>query len=264
MVARELYPVSIVGTGPGNTDFLAVRAARVIRSADVVLYDCKTASLALSLADAKATIRYVERPAGGCVPGELSEMLRIVRDFHYEGLRVVRLKVGDPTLFAGEVDECRFLGEMAIPYEIIPGITPAASAAATYAIPTSLKCRTNAVISLIVNSLGEGEAEIRDALRMLRHGATLVLYMVGPNLEKVMHLMIEAEGNPATPVVAVSKSGWPDEAMVSASIGTVAASIAERGLKEPIIYFIGSHIEVRSVRTGSALAFVSGTASGCL
>ncbi|ABL64501.1 Uroporphyrin-III C/tetrapyrrole (Corrin/Porphyrin) methyltransferase [Chlorobium phaeobacteroides DSM 266] len=231
-------PVSIVGTGPGDPDLLTVRASRIIRSADVILYDCATAKPALSIASETAIIHEVNRQASAGKPS----ILELIEMYYHEGRKVVRLKVGDPMLFGGEIDECRALKALNIPFEVVAGITAGSSAASSYALPISLKYQSNSVTYIIADEPGADFALFRDASRLLRHGSTIVLYMATKNLENIFRVFVE-EGVPETMAVfAVGKSGWPDESSAEGTMRDIVAQIELRQLKEPIIFFLGRHL----------------------
>lgn len=244
------YPVSIVGTGPGDPDLLTVRAARIIRNADVILYDCHTAESALSVASITATVRFVEREKEVVQAGVYarnSRMVELIKAYYNEGLRVVRLRVGDPMMFGGANDDCRALERLHIPYEVVAGVSAGAAAACTYALPISEKYQSDSVTYLIANEIVDNFALVRDSAKLLRHGSAIVFYMATVNLEGIVQTFLE-EGVPAAmPIVAVSKSGWPDEAYAVATIGDVSVLWASGKLREPVVYFVGHHLAIRNL-----------------
>ena len=149
------FPVSIVGTGPGDPDLLTVRAARVISEADIILYDCDPARHALTIAPASAKIVRVDRHADNSSASHFGKdsILDLIVEHYRQGKKVVRLKVGDPMLFGGKIEECHALRRMEIPFEVVPGVTAGASAANTYALSISTKYKSNAVIYLIADEI---------------------------------------------------------------------------------------------------------------
>jgi uroporphyrin-III C-methyltransferase len=240
--------VHIVGTGPGDTELLTVMAVSVIRSADIVLYDCRTVEPALSLVAPSARIQLVERASyeHGLGDREATPMVSAIREHHLAGLRVVRLKAGDPTLFGGEVDECDVLGRLGVPYTIVPGVSAGAAAAAAYALPISRKFESDAVLSIIAAEITDDFALMRDAARLLQHGASIVLYMATANLPAILQVFLE-EGVPASmPLVAVSKAGWPEESCLESTLGEMQGFASTSLLKEPVVYTIGRYVRVRT------------------
>lgn len=250
--AGQKNMVLIVGTGPGDPGLLTVRAEAAIRQADVILYDCRTVEPALCVASESATICSVDRSlyekGEGC--REETPMVLAIRDHYQKGLRVVRLRAGDPALFGGEVDEGDVLTRLGIPWEVIPGVSAGAAAACAYAMPVSRKFESDAVLNIIAASITDDFALIRDAARLLGHGATLVLYMATANLPGILRVFRE-EGVPDDmPVVAVSRVGWPEEAFTRTTPGEMDRDGFTSALSEPVVYHIGRYIRIRKIPAG--------------
>ncbi|HWR02068.1 MAG TPA: SAM-dependent methyltransferase [Chlorobaculum sp.] len=238
----------IVGTGPGDPGLLTLEADSAIRNADIILYDCKAVEPVLIIAPATAAVIAVERSqyenGQGC--REETPMIRAIREHYNNGLRVVRLKAGDPTLFGGEVDECDVLDRIGIPYRILPGVSAGAAAASAYAVPISRKFESDAVVNIIVNEITDDLGQLLgNGAKMLRCGATMVLYMATSNLPGILRIFAEAGVSEETPVVAVSKAGWPEEAMVETTLGAMGAGGISPGITEPVVYTIGRYVRVR-------------------
>jgi uroporphyrin-III C-methyltransferase len=250
--------VCIVGTGPGDPGLLTVQAESAIRNADVILYDCRTVEPSLGIASESALILAVDRSmyehGEGC--REETPMVVAIREHFEKGLRVVRLKTGDPTLFGGEVDECDVLGRLGIPCKVIPGISSGAAAACAYSMPISRKFESDAVLNIISAAITDDFALIRDSAQLLGHGATVVLYMATANLPGILRVFREAGVPDGMPVIAVSKAGWPDEAFVRTTLGELDASGCSTGLPEPVVYTIGRYVRVRSVPVRSQELFI--------
>lgn len=253
--------VFIIGTGPGDPGLLTVRAAAAIREAEVILYDCRTVEPALAVASAGAAIVCVDRSLYEQGKGRREEtpMIRAIREHYGKGLRVVRLKTGDPALFGGEVDEGDMLDCIGIPYEVIPGVSAGAAVASAYALPVSRKFESDAVLNIIAATITDDFALIRDAARLLGHGASIVLYMATVNLPGI-HRVFREEGVPdEMPVVAVSKTGWPGEAFVSTTLGEMVREGFSTGLDEPVVYTIGRYVRVRNTPVGARELFGGAT-----
>lgn len=258
MEGQERNRVLIVGAGPGDPELLTVRGAAAIREAEVIFYDCRTVEPVLLLASERAAVVRVDRSSYETGQGcrEETPMIVAIREHIQRGLRVVRLKTGDPTLFGGEVDEGDVLDRLGIPYTVIPGVSAGAAAASAYALPISRKFESDAVLNIIAAAITDDFALIRDAARLLGHGATVVLYMATANLPGILRTFREAGVPDAMPVVAVSKAGWPDEAFARTTLGELTAAGCPIALPEPVVYHIGRYVRVRNVPAGSQEFFV--------
>jgi uroporphyrin-III C-methyltransferase len=171
----------------------------------------------------------------------------LIRDFYNEGMKVVRLRAGDPMLFGGSNDDCDSLGRMNIPYEVVPGISAGVSAACSYALPVSEKYQSDSVTHLIAHEICDDFALLRDVSKLLRHGSTIVLYMSTHNLDDIF-MTFKQEGVPETiPVIAVARSGWPDEMHIEGTMRDFGQTFSAGILREPAVYFVGKHLKVRNL-----------------
>lgn len=243
------YPISLVGSGTGDPELLTVKALKVIGTADVLLYDCREAEPATRFAPHFAKVIFVNRRVRDSEPATIgfTSVLELMKKYYSAGCRVVRLKTGDPMLFGGETDECLALQQMNIPFEVIPGITAGVSIASNYALPISAKYQSNSVTYLIADDIRDNFALVRDAAKLLKHGSTIVLYMAKYHIEEIFRIFEEEGISETIPVVAVSKSGWPDEAYAEAAMKDIVAVMVLRQLNEPVTYLIGHHLAVRTV-----------------
>ena len=127
--------VSLVGAGPGSADLITVRGARRIAEADLILYDA-LASQEMRVYAPAARWFFVGKRA--CRESIRQEVLnRLLIKYARRGLRVVRLKCGDPFVFGRGGEEALALARAGIPFEVIPGLTTAVAAPALAGIPVT-------------------------------------------------------------------------------------------------------------------------------
>src|SRR5271168_1652262 len=137
--------VYLVGAGPGDPELLTVKALRLLRAADVVLYDDLVAPEILQLISPQAEVQNVGKRAGSkAIRQEEISFLLVARAA--VGLQVVRLKSGDPLIFGRAGEEIEALRRSKIEYEIVPGVTSALGAAAAAGIPLTHRGASSTIV----------------------------------------------------------------------------------------------------------------------
>jgi uroporphyrin-III C-methyltransferase len=195
--------VYLVGAGPGDPELLTVKALRVLRSTDAVLHDDLVTPEILSLIPAKAQVHSVGKRCGKkkILQQEINFLMIALAE---SGLRVVRLKSGDPLIFGRAGEEIEALRKAGVPYEIVPGVTSAFGAAATAQIPLTHRGASSAVVFITAHQAAESEAA--NWSKLAASGATLVIYMPGQNYSELA-LKLKAAGLAgSTPCAVVSRA----------------------------------------------------------
>lgn len=236
--------VSLVGAGPGNPGLLTVQGLDRLRSADAVVYDrLAIPTIPLDLPDC-VELHNVGKEAGRHpVPQEEINALlvRLARD----GKRVVRLKGGDPFVFARGGEEALALRREGIACEVIPGVTAGIAVPAAAGIPVTY--RGEAVRLTFVTAHEGGAPRVRwDLLAQDTH-ATLVGYMGVSTLAEVSAALITAGMDSATPAAVIEQGTLPRQRSVRAPLAEIAKVAETSGMKSPAIFVIGqvvAHAEV--------------------
>ncbi len=213
--------VYLVGAGPGDPELITVKALRRIRKADVILYDSLANPALLDEAPPDCErIDVGKRP--GAQSRQQERINRLMVERAEKGLRVVRLKGGDPFLFGRGGEEMATLEDAGVAFEVIPGITSAIAAPAYAGITVTRRGIAPHVTILT------GHRESLDALpevdwRALGQlGGTLVVLMGVRNRGEVARRLIQA-GRPAdTPVAVVQDGTLPGQTTVRCTLGTLA------------------------------------------
>jgi uroporphyrin-III C-methyltransferase len=168
--------VYLVGAGPGDPDLLTVKALRLLRMAEVVLHDDLVPPEILQLISTRADIRNVGKRCGSKEIRQ-EEINFLMVTLAVSGLKVIRLKSGDPLIFGRAGEEIEALGESGIEYEIVPGVTSALGAAASAGIPLTHRRASSSVVFTAGHRASAGEDA--DWSRAAAASATLVVYMAG-------------------------------------------------------------------------------------
>lgn len=191
--------VSLVGFGPGDPDLLTIKAAKAIDAADIIFYDDLIDDS--YLADKKAEKIYVGKRAG-YHHKEQADINRLLLDAAREGKNVVRLKGGDPMIFAHGSEEIEYLESNLIKVNVIPGITTASALAASQKISLTHRDFSSSV------ALVSGHTP----QPVTPDAETLVYYMGAKQLQTIATQLIDKEGWAFnTPVLLTYNVSRPDE-----------------------------------------------------
>ena len=195
--------VYLVGAGPGDPELLTLRAARLLKQADVVLHDALVSAEILALIGPARVIDIGKRCGTKLLTQEEINLLLVDSARKHE--LVVRLKGGDPTIFGRAGEEIEALAEAGIEYEIVPGITSALASAAAAGISLTDR-RFAASVVFATAHRGQGaEAVAWD--RLVTSHSTLALYMPGSDYRQLAAQLTDAGLHRETPCVVISHAG---------------------------------------------------------
>jgi uroporphyrin-III C-methyltransferase len=202
--------VYLVGAGPGNPALLTLRAAHLLKTADVILPDDLVSDEVLNLASPTADIIPVGKRCGQ--PRITQAGIHQLMLEHSKADRsVIRLKSGDPLIFGRAAEEIGFLREHSIPFEIVPGITTAFAVAANLRTPLTDRSRASKLILATAHHAAGKVSLTPNWSGAFPDEATLVIYMPGRNFETLAQDLISSGIAPETPCTAVSRASTPSE-----------------------------------------------------
>ena len=233
--------VSLVGAGPGDPDLLTRAAVRRLRAADVVYYDALVDPRVLRLCRRRARRVPVGKRRGLATLRQEAIAKRLVRDAR-RGLRVVRLKGGDPFLFGRGGEEALALDDAGVPVEVIPGVSSGLAAPARAGIPVTHRGVASSVAFVTAHDLADeasGGGRTAERLAHLARGAdTLVLFMAGSQLGRVAATLLRAGLDPATPAATIENGTRGDEVVRHGTLAGLEALGALRG-QGPLLVVVG-------------------------
>ena len=206
--------VYLVGAGPGDPELLTLKAARVLKDADVVLHDELVGKEILQLAP-HAQIRNVGKRCGKKNISQ-EEINFLMVNLAASGLQVVRLKGGDPLIFGRIGEEIAALREANIEFEIVPGITAVLGAASTAQIPLTHRQSSHALIFVAGHTASGADPTNWRALVSLQ--ATLVIYMPGHDYSSIARKLRSAGLSDETPCAIISRATTSEEQVFSTNI----------------------------------------------
>jgi uroporphyrinogen III methyltransferase/synthase len=225
--------VYLVGAGPGDPKLLTLRAAELLRSAEVVAYDELVSPEILAMAPPSA-----ERLAVGRRHGSGTIAYRVHPDVMARaraGKSVVRLKAGDPMVFGRGGEEAEELAEEGIAFEIVPGVSAALGAAAYAGIPLTHRDHASRV------TFATGHAG-----QMPQVDGTLVLYMAARTLATNAQRLIEGGRAPSTPAAYVVSATTPAQRVLVGTLADLPARVAGCDPCAPALIIVGDVVNVRS------------------
>lgn len=232
------FPVALVGAGPGDPGLMTRRSLELIAEADVIFHDRLIPAEALDGARPEAELVFVGKAPGKPGLGQ-EEINRRLVESGRAGLRVVRLKGGDPFLFGRGGEEAEALREAGLEFEVVPGVTAGIAASAYAGIPVTFRDWSAAVTFATGHEDPEKPQMEIEPDRLARVPGTIVFYMGLANLAENTAALIRG-GRPADQPVAVIEGGTtPAQRVVTGTLETIAGEVAAAGLKPPSLVVVG-------------------------
>ena len=230
--------VSLVGAGPGDPELITVKGLARVRACEVIVYDRLVAHELVDEAP-RSAVR-IERD-----PLDQENVNALLVAHGRRGRNVVRLKGGDPFVFGRGGEEALALVRAGLSFEVIPGVSSLSAVPAAAAIPV-----THRGVASAVTAFAAHDVDALDAAALARAPGTLVAFMGLAALERLVARLVEHGLSASTPTAVVSAGTTPDEQVVVAPLGAIAA--ASRGLPTPALVVIGEVVSLRAALTASA------------
>ncbi|HTF16191.1 MAG TPA: uroporphyrinogen-III C-methyltransferase [Burkholderiales bacterium] len=226
--------VYLVGAGPGAPDLLTLRAAEILKRADIVFHDALVHRQTLSLAGRARKI-LVGKRSGRRSTAQAFINKRLIDAAGSCGV-VVRLKGGDPTLFGRAQEEVDALRKAGVDFEIIPGVTAATAAAAELGMSLTRRGIARHVV-FVTPRAAEGERENDWAASVLA-ADTAVIYM-GAGLAEAISTELINRGKPKdTPLVLVESATLPERCVLHGTLADLP-KLARRSGSGPATVLLG-------------------------
>jgi uroporphyrin-III C-methyltransferase/precorrin-2 dehydrogenase/sirohydrochlorin ferrochelatase len=231
-----LGEVYLIGAGPGDPDLLTLRALQLLQQADVVLYDRLVPQAVLERSRREARRIFVGK-VHGAAQGHTSQedihelMIRFAR----EGLKVARLKGGDPFIFGRGGEESEILARHGIPHLVVPGITAALGAAAAAGIPLTHRELSHSVTFVTGHDVQDDTLDWRSLARTRQ---TVVFYMGVGRLATIVQRLREAGAPDTLPAALIEQATMPGQRVVRSTLAQVAQR-GPAGISPPALLIIG-------------------------
>lgn len=224
--------VHFIGAGPGAADLITLRGLGLIRRAGVVLYAGSLVPAAI-VAEARADARVIDT-----APLHLDEIIAEISAAHDRGLDVARVHSGDPALYGAVAEQMRRLDDLGIDYDVTPGVSAYAAAAAAMKTELTLPGVSQTVILTRTAVRSSDMPAAEDLARLGESGATLAIHLSVNNMAKVVRDLIPHYGADC-PVAVVYRASWPDEIIVRGALADIRGKVKAAAITRTAIILVG-------------------------
>lgn len=229
--------VTLVGAGPGGRELLTLAGAAAIEKADAVVFDRLVNEDILGLIPETAERVNVGKE-NNHHPVPQDQINEILVRLAQEGKNVVRLKGGDCYLFGRGGEECEYLLENGVPFQVIPGVTSALAAPAFAGIPVTHRDFCSSVHIITAHARAGKPLQI-DFDSLVKAGGTLVFLMGLTALEQVMDGLLSAHIASDMPAAVIENGTRGNQRKVVATVSDLAPQVRAAGLKSPALIIVG-------------------------
>ena len=241
--APDVGKVTLIGAGPGDPELLALKAARALGAAEVVLIDDLVDRRCLVHARPGARIIEVGK-RGGCKSTPQAFIERLMIRCARQGRTVARLKGGDPFVFGRGGEELQALRAAGMEVEVIPGITAGIGVPATLGIPVTHRNLARGVTFVTGHARDGAEP---DWAALARTGTTLVIYMGLKRLGRIASSLMQAGMKRDTPACAIENGTLETQRQVIGTLADLATDVMDRGLDGPAIIVVGDVVRCAGI-----------------
>ena len=247
---RAAGAVWLVGAGPGDPELLTLKALKALQAAEVVVHDGLVTGEILDLAPASARrISVAKRKSRHSYAQD--EINRMLVAFAQEGLRVVRLKGGDPFIFGRGGEELEACREAGVECHVVPGVTAALAAAADAGAPLTHRGSAQAVTFVTGHAAAGGEPDL-DWESLAKANQTVVIYMGVSTAAGVAARLIGAGRAGSTPALVVENASRADERRIVTTLAELPAAAEQ--VAGPALLIVGEAMALAQA-SGDTAAF---------
>jgi uroporphyrin-III C-methyltransferase len=228
----------LIGAGPGDPELLTIKGFKALQLADVVLYDSLVNTKLFDLVYTKnknPELIFVGKRKG--LSNNPQEAINeLILSKLKAGLTVVRLKGGDPLIFARGIEEIAIAHNNGYEYQIIPGLTSGLAAASLAGIALTLRDSCSAVHISTGHNINA--KVIKSWKAIIDEGSSIIIYMGLSNIIEISRLL-KIEN---LPVIVIANASQEEEKIIHASIETISQELINQQIKSPALIILGKHI----------------------
>ena len=235
--------LTVIGAGPGDVDLITVKAIKVLKTADVVLYDALVNEELLEYVNPKAEQIFVGKRRG-CYRYQQEQINELIVARAKSSGHVVRLKGGDSFIFGRGAEEMEFAAKHGIQTAVVPGISSSLAVPANQNIP--LTKRGSSESFWVITGTTKNHEISSDVYLAAKSNATIVILMGMSKLSKILALF-EAEGKSDLPVAIIQNGTRDNEKVGIGTVATIEKVVAEQSLKNPAIIVLGEVVSHKTI-----------------
>lgn len=229
--------VHFVGAGPGAEDLITVRGMELLKKADVVIY-------AGSLVNPKLLDYSKDATIYNSAKMTLDQVIEVIEESHKEGLELVRLHTGEPSIYGAVKEQMDRLDELGILYDSCPGVSACFGAAASLNLEYTLPTVSQSLI--ITRMAGKTEVpELESIESLAKHQATMAIYLSTSMLDKLTEKLIEGGYSEDTPAALVYKATWPEEETYVCKVKDLSRVASEHNITKTALILVGDVINTK-------------------
>jgi len=234
--------VFLVGAGPGDPELLTLRALHLIQKADVCIYDNLVSKEILELVRRDAHMIYAGKLRNNHTI-EQKEINQLLVNYAKKGLRVLRLKGGDPFMFGRGGEEISELMTQKIKFQVVPGITAASGVSAYAGIPLTHRDYSQSCI-FITGHEKNGKLNINWS-NLIHENQTIVIYMGLNSLPVIVQNLIDSGMRKNMPIALVQEGTTEKQKVMVSTISRVISKTLKSDIQSPVIIIIGEVVKLR-------------------
>lgn len=228
--------VHFIGAGPGDPDLITVRGLRLIEACPVCLYAGSLVPEAIVKA-APEGARVVDT-----APMHLDQIIDEIERAHAKGQDVARVHSGDPSIYGAIAEQIRRLKALGIDYEITPGVSAYAAAAAKLGQELTIPEVAQSIILTRTAMKSSAMPEGEDLENFAKTGTTLAIHLSVRNLREIERKLIPYYGEDC-PVVVAYRVSWPDEQFLFGTLSTIREIVRKSKITRTALIFVGRIFE---------------------
>ena len=223
--------VYFIGAGPGNADLITVKGR------DVVIYAGSLVS--------KDHLEYCKNGVKiyNSASMTLNEVIDVIKKYHEEGKKIVRLHTGDPTIYGAIREQMDELDKLHIEYEVVPGVSSFTAAAAAINREFTLPSISQTIILTRVE--GRTPVPEKENLEKLASvGASMALFLSVSMIDKVVEKLKKGYGR-NVPIAVIQKATWEDEKCVIGTLDDIVEKVKKENITKTAQILVGDFINCK-------------------